>query len=151
MDDGVMVFLRADLVLGAILSQAVITIMLRGEAALLLDERLPVQLEEVPRRSQAGESRMLGAAYFIRLLSLGEVYKHMIWSGSATFSSYDLGLKNGGRKHYDSEGRLTLEYFSKALGRMHHQLVLMERLRTVHTSDCIGLPKEEFEPQGRIV
>lgn len=50
----------------------------------------------------------------------------MTWSGFCTLSQYDLGFKNGGRKHYDSEGRFTLEFFSKILGRLYETVGIEE-------------------------
>jgi hypothetical protein len=55
--------------------QVVTTTVFLCDAALMLHERLAVQLEEVPHRLQADEVRMLG----VKLCSPGEAYKHMIW------------------------------------------------------------------------
>ena len=53
--------------------QVLITRVFLGDAALVLHERLPVQLEEVPHRLQADEARMLG----VKLSGPGEDYKHI--------------------------------------------------------------------------
>jgi len=101
-------------------------LLLSHPVLVLLHEYLPMQLEEAPHRLQANESRRLGEGYFVKLLSPGEDYNHMTLCGFATHSSYNLGFKNGGRKHYDSDGQVTLEYFSKILERMHNTVGIEE-------------------------